>query len=518
MKKLRGENVKKKNKVLLLLSIFVFISFIAINDKINYVTATNHTNNTNISRPDLIISDLTWNPSYPVIGQPVTYSWKVRNIGYASAGASITRFWTNNPQPGPGTTSFLNAIAIPVGGYYLQQRSLTYTGLPGVYQVSLRADYYNIVLESNEGNNELIKNVNFGGVSYNTTCNMTTYPSIGVGPFTSLIQAVFYNWPPDGQPGSSRQAIVKCHEQDPGLIVNLSVGILAERSCTYPQVQYPTFFIPSARGLGIGSTGNCSASVRDNPPSGNQTTCTDTDGGINYRVRGSTYNYTHKFQDLCQSTTIIKEYYCLGNAPVYTQYNCANINSRCDLGSCVLITTNNTPNDTKQSGFFRSPKSSKMAIPNNFCKDSDGGLRYDVFGITTNRTGSFKDTCQPNTDNQVLEEYYCSNLDLLKRVIRCNDYGYLRCYSGRCRTEGFVAPEEATRSRFFLWKIFDIFKVRPTGNAVRETGTPNYLFGWIIVAGMLFLGVTYLNRRNSSIIKSSNRGTNSRKRSATRRR
>ncbi len=81
------------------------------------------------------------------------------------------------------------------------------------------------------------------------------------------------------------------------------------------------------------SSGNCYVS--------NSSTCTDTDGGVNYNLRGisiinttnSNGTFTNYYTDYCQSNSYLREYYCNGNI-LGDQQNvfCSN---GCINGACV---------------------------------------------------------------------------------------------------------------------------------------------------------------------------------------
>ncbi len=71
----------------------------------------------------------------------------------------------------------------------------------------------------------------------------------------------------------------------------------------------------------------------------NQTNCTDTDGGLNYEIQGTTYNATASHTDYCIYEDTVLEGFC-SNGRVLTQQKdclayygtyCSNI-----TGGCVL--------------------------------------------------------------------------------------------------------------------------------------------------------------------------------------
>ena len=66
----------------------------------------------------------------------------------------------------------------------------------------------------------------------------------------------------------------------------------------------------------------------------NTTTCSDSDGGLNYLVKGTCSQNGIANQDLCLDANTLKEYRCSGNC-VESLYNCKDINKTCIDGACV---------------------------------------------------------------------------------------------------------------------------------------------------------------------------------------
>ncbi len=61
-------------------------------------------------------------------------------------------------------------------------------------------------------------------------------------------------------------------------------------------------------------------------------TCTDTDGGINYNRYGVVESGGEKYKDWCKNTAMLTEYYCSGSVVQSILYACLN---GCDNGACV---------------------------------------------------------------------------------------------------------------------------------------------------------------------------------------
>jgi len=130
--------------------------------------------------------------------------------------------------------------------------------------------------------------------------------------------------------------------------------------------------------------------------------CTDSDGGLDYDVKGtaskSGWNDT---EDFCVNTIKLSEALCNNdNNPAYAQYDCLN---GCSEGKC-----NSAPT----------------------CTDTDNGIKYYISGTTTDNTGSNSDTCSGKN----LTEFYCNSTVKQSVAYECPD----TCESGICVREETV--------------------------------------------------------------------------------
>ena len=110
----------KKAKVILsslIIGLFLII-FLSADSNVKLVSANNNT-----TAPDLVIQDLFWVPASPINWQPVTFYWKVRNIGGSTAPQSITSFSTETYSIGWSTPP------IAAGSFYPLQKTYTYAQL-----------------------------------------------------------------------------------------------------------------------------------------------------------------------------------------------------------------------------------------------------------------------------------------------------------------------------------------------------------------------------------------------------
>ena len=111
----------------------------------------------------------------------------------------------------------------------------------------------------------------------------------------------------------------------------------------------------------------------------NTTPCTDTDGGLNFYVKGFTNKGTLNYSDYCGTGNNLFENYCdaSGNLVINYLYSCP---SGCSDGACVNAT---------------SP-----------CIDTDGGQNYYVKGITSKGNLNYSDYCGAGSN---LYENYCDS-------------------------------------------------------------------------------------------------------------
>ncbi|MFA7707799.1 MAG: hypothetical protein WCX73_02510 [Candidatus Pacearchaeota archaeon] len=141
-------------------------------------------------------------------------------------------------------------------------------------------------------------------------------------------------------------------------------------------------------------------------------TCTDSDDGLKYKILGNTFNSSTSFSDYCKDNQTIFEYSCdsSGDAIKKQEYNCPD---GCVDGICIIDLN---------------------------CKDSDGGLNYDVKGKTTGDwygpSNSYEDyvelddLCDTNPgQSDYIWEYYCNGTDDVRGVRYLCPHG---CLNGVC--------------------------------------------------------------------------------------
>lgn len=111
-----------------------------------------------LKMPDLIITDITFTPYPPKKGQPVTVKVSSYNQGNAPAGAYTVQWWPGENYPAPACTWNIGGM-VAKGG---QVHTCVYAGYHSVYSgINTKAsvDTGGSVVESNEGNNTMLKSI-----------------------------------------------------------------------------------------------------------------------------------------------------------------------------------------------------------------------------------------------------------------------------------------------------------------------------------------------------------------------
>jgi len=85
----------------------------------------------------------------------------------------------------------------------------------------------------------------------------------------------------------------------------------------------------------------------------NPDSCTDTDGGKNYSVKGTVHIYLngtyYNYTDYCygmQGDKYLWEFYCVGNDPKQETYYCEDNHTECRDGACRITTSTSTSSTT----------------------------------------------------------------------------------------------------------------------------------------------------------------------------
>ncbi|MBI2436422.1 MAG: hypothetical protein HYV41_01595 [Candidatus Magasanikbacteria bacterium] len=180
--------------------------------------------------------------------------------------------------------------------------------------------------------------------------------------------------------------------------------------------------------------------VEINVGGGMQSGCTDSDGGLDYYVKGTTYGPNIDNTDFCSygSGGGLQENYCKNDTQVMDYYECPN---GCVDGAC--ITSSTMPVATTTSAVSYS------------CVDSDGGENLFVKGTVTasssasNYVGVHTDKCSSEflPANNYVEENVCNdnygklgnNTPLVKLLIQECPNGMI-CSDGACLVSSSTLP------------------------------------------------------------------------------
>jgi hypothetical protein len=163
---------------------------------------------------------------------------------------------------------------------------------------------------------------------------------------------------------------------------------------------------------------------------GKQNSCSDTDGGMVYTIKGTVSGYynskQYSYTDYCTSNTVLKEYYCSSKLQYSTSYTCSGTTNACVNGACVQQTT--IPTTTVATTSIIT-----TTIPNS-CSDTDGGMIYGVKGTVS---GYYNSQIYSNTDfcsgsTGVLVEYYCSAGRSFNTAYNCVGNSTTACVDGAC--------------------------------------------------------------------------------------
>ncbi|NYZ74436.1 hypothetical protein H0O00_04805 [Candidatus Micrarchaeota archaeon] len=130
-----------------------------------------------------------------------------------------------------------------------------------------------------------------------------------------------------------------------------------------------------------------------------EATCTDSDGGKDTSVKGTTTKGTESSTDTCVGTTSVKEYLCTDNEIASETMQCGSGYS-CNAGKCVR----------------------------DVCTDTDSGKDTAVKGTVTYGNKTNTDSCYSST---TVLEYYCSSeTTILNEKISCGSGK--ECADGKC--------------------------------------------------------------------------------------
>jgi subtilase family serine protease len=138
-------------------------------DDVNRIAESNENNNQysktlttggTTSQPDLTVTDITYSPVSPAVGDAVTFSAVVNNQGTAAGAAGIVAFQVDGTQV---ATSANSTTSIAAGSTLTVTASGTWTATSGSHTLTAIADNSNTTVESNESNNSYSEALVIGG-------------------------------------------------------------------------------------------------------------------------------------------------------------------------------------------------------------------------------------------------------------------------------------------------------------------------------------------------------------------
>lgn len=179
--------------------------------------------------------------------------------------------------------------------------------------------------------------------------------------------------------------------------------------------------------------------------------CTDSDGGQNYEVKGVVSKGANSNTDICSAVTVLKEYFCSGNSIKSISYTCPS-DYKCSNGACVPSCVPATCSSLgKECGTWSDKCNGNLDCgtcsggnsctvngqclqSTDTCFDSDNGLSYSVRGsVNGTLSGSpygYTDSCEASG---ILKEYFCQGTISQYTYMLCNSTNnFTICSNGAC--------------------------------------------------------------------------------------
>ncbi len=121
-------------------------------------------------KPDLVVTDISWDPASPAPGDAVTLSATIKNQGDAATPAGVKHgvlFTFDDGAAGPGVWSDTHTASIAPGAWVTviangSFASATWEAITGTHTVKAHVDDVNRIAESDENNNVMTKQINVG--------------------------------------------------------------------------------------------------------------------------------------------------------------------------------------------------------------------------------------------------------------------------------------------------------------------------------------------------------------------
>lgn len=210
-------------------------------DDINRITESNDNNNTLDesltvgvpSKPDLVVTDISWSPASPAAGNAVVFSATVKNQGTSatpSGTATNVSFYVN----GSKVSSVLNyTTAIAAGASVtLTQNSGSWTAANGIHTVNAIVDETSLISELNETNNGYSESLTVGSVqTYGATMPYDGYEAENLTIVGGSVTGLSTTWTTAESEASGRRAVRLAQGQSVELtLANPAQGVVVRYS------------------------------------------------------------------------------------------------------------------------------------------------------------------------------------------------------------------------------------------------------------------------------------------------
>lgn len=123
---------------------------------------------------DLVVTDISWSPSYVTAGNAVSFTAVVKNQGTTAGAAGIVAFKVDGAQVAASSN---NTSPIAAGSTAIITASGTWAATSGSHSVSATADNSNTTSETDEANNTYSVNMSVGSGGRGATVPYTRYES-----------------------------------------------------------------------------------------------------------------------------------------------------------------------------------------------------------------------------------------------------------------------------------------------------------------------------------------------------
>ena len=171
--------------------------------------------------------------------------------------------------------------------------------------------------------------------------------------------------------------------------------------------------------------------------------CIDSDGGVNYGLKGATTGINGVKTDSCISYRKLMEWYCRDGKVVLAIAVCPKgcIDGACVEGKDWITTTTTATTTSSTTTATASTTTTTLNIPaflsdimtsliqpeaSGGCTDSDGGINFLLKSVASGANGRTSDRC---VDPSRVREAYCDGGLVRTNLHKC----YMGCLQGACR-------------------------------------------------------------------------------------